>query len=210
MDERHFLQALNDELHAAEPRLDNESDFFRSAVLVPLVKKEDGLHILFEVRSTKLTWQPGEICFPGGKIEPQDQSPLAAAIRETAEELAISRDRISMLGPLPYLASPIGVMVFPFAGFLSVADIHPSSDEVAECFTVPLSYLLQAEPVVGHMEMATRPLADVPLELLPSGYSKSWRRRITYPVRFYQYKEYVIWGLTGQVLYTFLEICRKL
>ncbi|MFR0063407.1 MAG: NUDIX hydrolase, partial [Megasphaera micronuciformis] len=57
------------------------------AVLVPFIKNAGGLDLLFEVRSKTLRWQPGDISFPGGKIEASDVTPLAAAIRETGEEL---------------------------------------------------------------------------------------------------------------------------
>lgn len=210
MPDKQFLSALSDELHAREPRLDNECDFLRSAVLVPLLRKEDGLHVLFEVRAQNLSRQPGEICFPGGRIERDDLSPLAAALRESEEELAIPRESVRVLGPLPYLISPIGVMVYPFAGFLTNNDSICPNSEVAECFSVPLDFLLATKPIVGHMEVATQPLPDVPLDLLSDGYSREWRRRTTYPVWFYRYEKYVIWGLTGRVLYTFLETCRRL
>ncbi|NEU34154.1 CoA pyrophosphatase, partial [bacterium LRH843] len=62
-------------------------EFLQFAVLVPLVQKQDELHVLFEVRAHHLRRQPGEICFPGGKIEPNDSTPQDAAVRETTEEL---------------------------------------------------------------------------------------------------------------------------
>ncbi len=189
---------------------EDSNEYFSAAVLVPLIWRNDEICILFEVRSTQLSWQPGEICFPGGRIELQDSSPQATAIRETQEELALSDKEIQVLGPLEEITSSIGVKLHPYVGVLSPSHpIIPSKDEVAEVFAVPLNFLLQYEPIIAHMEMGTRPLENFPFSLVP-GYSKEWRARKTYPVLFYQYEKYVIWGLTAQVLQKFLEVCKSI
>lgn len=184
--------------------------FFQAAVLVPVVRMNNKFHILFEVRSSHLTWQPGEICFPGGKIEEADGTPQEAALRETSEELGIDAHAVQVLGTLDDIISPIGVMLFPTVGFVP-ADIvmHPNATEVAETFTVPLEFLLSAEPVTATMEMGTRPLTGFPFDMVP-GYSRDWKRRGTYTVLFYRYRDYVIWGLTAHVLSSFIKICREL
>lgn len=184
--------------------------FFQAAVLVPVVRMNNKFHILFEVRSSHLTWQPGEICFPGGKIEEADGTPQQAALRETSEELGIDAHAVQVLGTLDDIISPIGVMLFPTVGFVP-ADIvmHPNATEVAETFTVPLEFLLSAEPVTATMEMGTRPLTGFPFDMVP-GYSRDWKRRGTYTVLFYRYRDYVIWGLTAHVLSSFIKICREL
>lgn len=184
--------------------------FFQAAVLVPVVRMNNKFHILFEVRSSHLTWQPGEICFPGGKIEEADGTPQEAALRETSEELGIDAHAVQVLGTLDDIISPIGVMLFPTVGFVP-ADIvmHPNAIEVAETFTVPLEFLLSAEPVTATMEMGTRPLTGFPFDMVP-GYSQDWKRRGTYTVLFYRYRDYVIWGLTAHVLSSFIKICREL
>ena len=190
-----------------QPHIDNAGDYLASAVVLPLVEDRGEISVLFEVRSQHLNRQPGEVCFPGGRIE-SGESPLDAAVRETAEELTINREDISILGQLPIIASPIGVLLFPFVGVLPTAQVSPSDVEVAECFTIPLSYLLNTPPVIGHMEVATRPLEDIPFEMLPDDYSRSWKRRAAYPVWFYRYENRVVWGLTARVLETFLAACR--
>lgn len=187
---------------------EKNSGFFSAAVLVPLIWQDGQLAVVFEVRSSQLTRQPGEICFPGGHIEDQDVNALEAAVRETSEELGIAGNKIEVLGSLGEFVSPIGVKLYPFVG--CIADgvaIKPSQEEVSEIFTVPLSFLLTTEPIVGHMEAVTRPLADFPFSILPD-YSPDWKRRTTYPIFFYQYQQYVIWGLTAQVLKHFLHVCR--
>lgn len=203
-------QTLRQLLHNRPVTIDNPEDYLSSAVLLPLLEVRGETCILFEIRSDELARQPGEICFPGGRIETADPSPAAAALRETSEELGISQDTIEFLGPLDYLISPIGVMLHPFVGYLRrPEDVCPNPSEVARTFTVPLHYLLNYQPVVGHMELASRPLPDFPLHLL-SDYPNGWKKRTQYSVWFYQYEDQVIWGLTARILYSFLEKIRPL
>ena len=206
-----FCDRLGSVLKNRSCDIENESDYFTSAVLVPLVRQNGRLGVLFEVRSAGLNWQPGDICFPGGRIELDDAGPMEAAVRETTEELGLPDTAIEILGPLSYMVSPIGVMLYPFAAYIKDYDlIRPNHGEVAEVFVAPLDYLLSSEPLTAHMELATRPLPDFPLELLENSYAKDWKRRTTYPVLFYQYDGHVIWGLTARVLFGFLNICRSL
>ncbi|HWR41625.1 CoA pyrophosphatase [Sporomusa sp.] len=197
-------------LEGYSAKIANAEDYLQAAVTVPLVDIDGQPSVLFEVRSGKLQWQPGEICFPGGRIEAADNSPLHAAVRETIEELGVQPDDIEVLGPLDIMVSPIGVMIYPFAVYISSAlPLAHNTAEVAEVFTVPLDFLLNTKPHVASMEMATKPLTGFPFDLLPSDYPQGYRRRAKYPVLFYQYKHYVIWGLTARVLEDFLTICRK-
>jgi len=207
-----FCRALQDKLAGRPIKIQNETDFFPSAVVVPLLTDADGqLAILFEVRSSQLAWQPGEICFPGGRIEHGDTDPQQAAVREAYEELGLPAGGLRLLGPLDYLVSPIGVIIYPFAGFIPApARIRPNAEEVAEIFTVPLRFLLTAEPLVANMEVATRPMPGFPLALMPAGYPRKWRRRALYSVLFYQYENRVIWGLTARMLSSFVQICRSM
>jgi len=206
-----FCDRLGAALRSKSCEIENESDYLSSAVLIPLVRHNKRLGILFEIRSASLNWQPGDICFPGGRIELEDAGPMAAARRETQEELGLPEEAIEVLGPLNYMVSPIGVMVHPFAAYIKDFDmIRPNHDEVAGVFVAPLDYLLATEPLTAHMELATRPLPDFPLDLPDASYARDWKRRTTYPVLFYQYDGYVIWGLTARVLCGFLNVCRSL
>ena len=188
--------------------MDNEADYLRSAVMVPIVQTTEGWSLLFEVRAASLAWQPGEVCFPGGKIDPEDTSPADTALREMCEELALCRDQIELLGPLNYIVTQIGVIIYPYVGVVTEqAAIKPSDAEVAEVFTVPLQFFLDTEPLVSQMEMATQPLPGFPYEWLVD-YPKDWKKRRTYPVLFYRYGDRVIWGLTAKVVEIFLKQCR--
>lgn len=205
-----ICRALKNKLASRVVGIQNETDYFTAAVVLPLVPQDDDLALLFEVRSSQLAWQPGEICFPGGRIEPSDVGPRQAAARETCEELGIDRGSLEILGPLDYLVSPIGVIVYPFAGFIAQPErIRPNPGEVAELFTVPLNYFLTTEPLTATMEVATRPVAGFPFDLMPVSYQQDWRRRATYPVLFYKYGKHVIWGLSARLLFNFVEVCRQ-
>lgn len=205
-----FCRALENNLAGRYLKIQNETDYFAAAVVVTLVPQDGELAVLFEVRASQLAWQPGEICFPGGKIEAADADPQHAAVREAYEELGLPPGGLRLLGPLDYLVSPIGVIIYPFAGYIAdPAVIRPAAGEVAEVFTVPLKFFLANEPLSAEMEVATRPLPGFPAELIP-GYTHDWRRRAAYPVLFYQYEKHVIWGLTARVMYNFVEICRDL
>lgn len=85
----------------------------RCAVLVPIVKADGELHLLYEVRSAELKWQPCDISFPGGKIEAGDMSPQAAAVREAMEELYLKKEHIQILGALDYVESITGFTLYP-------------------------------------------------------------------------------------------------
>jgi 8-oxo-dGTP pyrophosphatase MutT (NUDIX family) len=206
-----LLEQLEKLLRDKKTRMENKDDFRPSAVMIPLVYENGHWSILFEVRALGLQWQPGEICFPGGRIETSDASPEAAALRETVEELGVQQDDIEILGALDFIVSPIGVMVYPFVGVIHKPEnIAVNAGEVAEFFTVPLAYLVKNPPIVGHMESGTRPSSDFPLHLLPDTYKKDWNRRFKYPLHFYTYEDKVIWGLTGRILFSFVEIYKEL
>ncbi len=113
----------------------------KSAVLIPLIEKQNQTHVLFEVRSMKLRSQPGDICFPGGRQDKEDKDAFHCAIRETSEELGIRQSDIHDIVPLGCLMSNINSMIYPFVGRIPHdKQLYPNKSEVAEVFTVPLAY----------------------------------------------------------------------
>ena len=196
-------------LNEREPQVTTDIDVITAAVAVPLLEIDGEDHVLFTVRSQALRRQPGEISFPGGHCESNDKSGAHAAMRECSEELGINLDQIELLGNLDCLVSAIGVKLYAVAVRLHTSDLKPNPDEVGEVFTVPLQYLLNMEPTVGHLDIATRPLKDFPFHLL-EGYNIDWKIRQNYSVYFYPYEQYTIWGLTGRVLKNFLDIYREI
>ena len=163
---------LSNFLEKREHTVLTDIDVITAAVAVPLLEINGEDHVVFTVRSNKLRRQPGEISFPGGHCEPNDKSGAHAAMRECSEELGIDLDQIELLGNLDCLVSAIGVKLYAVAVRLQTSDLKPNPDEVGEVFTVPLQYLLEMKPTVGHLDIATRPLKDFPFHLL-EGYNLS-------------------------------------
>lgn len=192
-------------------RIHGDSDGFRrAAVLIPLVKSGDSTAVLFEVRSKELLAHAGEICFPGGRIEAADRDICQAALRETEEELNIAAESIRLIGAMDMVASPTGNILYPVVGVLEGLEGIRPNQEVAEYFTVPLPYLLKAQPKQGKLEMATRPLNRDSLDAFPAQYELDWKSRRMFPVFSYQYEGRLIWGLTAGVLHNFIALCRDL
>lgn len=187
--------------------LGNE-DFFKYAVLLPLIQKDNEIHILFEVRSHQLRRQPGEVCFPGGRIDKQDKNDQVTAIRETREELGISKEQITDVFPLDYLVSPFGMIVYPHIGNISGSEsINPNPAEVEEVFTVPLSFFLETRPKIHYVNVKMEPEENFPFDLIVGGQDYNWRTE-KIDEYFYIYEDRVIWGLTAKILAHFVELLR--
>ena len=191
------------------PDILDSNDYRKYSVLIPIIQKNGELHILFEVRSLQLRNQPGEICFPGGRIDSSDASARDAAIRETTEELRIPANTIENVYPIDYIIQPLGRrMIFPFVGFIKNNDlISPNPSEVKEIFTVPLPFLQSAEPKVYELSLKVEPERDFPFDLIPGGENYKWRKR-GMKEYFYFYQDYCIWGLTALILRNFLSIIK--
>lgn len=180
------------------PKPIKEMELKHYAVLIPLIKKEDTYHVLFQVRSKSLSRQPGEICFPGGKVEPKETS-KEAALRETKEELLLKDEHISYLGPLDYLVTPYGTRIDPFLGELKDYQGTYSDAEVDSVFTVPLSFFKETQPLTVENVLQTKIKEDFPTDLVPKGNQYPWAKGKSY-VHFYEYEGHVIWGLTAKLL----------
>ena len=117
------------------------------AVLVPLVERPEGLCLLYEVRAGSLDRQPGEVCFPGGRMEP-GEDPAACALRETWEELGIPPGRVEVVAQLDFLTHQGGFAMYPVLGVVDPSvPVVPGPAEVAEAFYVPVDWLRANFPV---------------------------------------------------------------
>lgn len=117
-----------------------------AAVLVGLVARADGPHVLLTRRHNALNRHAGQVAFPGGRIDPQDRDAVNAALRETWEEVAIAPERIEPLGFLDPYATITGFHVLPVVARLPPDhQARPNPDEVAEAFEVPLAPLLAGQ-----------------------------------------------------------------
>ena len=125
-----------------------------AAVLVPLVNRPDGLNVLLTQRSAELPDHPGQISFPGGRVEPDDRDDAAAALREAAEEIALPAERVSILGALASYETVTGYRVTPVVGWVEPPfALHPDPLEVADVFEVPLAFLLEPANQRRHFRM---------------------------------------------------------
>jgi peroxisomal coenzyme A diphosphatase NUDT7 len=202
------LEKILTKLTNHTPKILGSEKFSKYAVMVPLIEKEDGIHVLLEVRSLKLRRQPGEICFPGGRIDAEDIDEEEAAIRETVEELGINKKHISNVNPLDYMISPFGMIIYPFVGYINnPKTIVPNPAEVGEIFTVPLSFFFTNEPEIYHIEFKAEPEENFPFDLIVGGENYNWRTR-GLEEYFYRYEGKVIWGLTAKILSHFIEVIR--
>lgn len=170
------------------------------SVLVPLVERRGELNILYEVRAETLRTQPGQVSFPGGRME-EGETPEECAIRETCEELCIEPEDIRIISPLDYLHTYSNFTMYPFLGVIDYNACKiatASTDEVKEIFYVPLSYLMETEPIVYNSEIYPKIPANFPYEMINENNGYNWRIGTT-TIPIYQYKGYAIWGLTALI-----------
>ena len=172
-----------------------------AAVLVPLVQTQRGPVLLYEVRSGAVR-QPGEICFPGGRVE-LGENPVDTALRETWEEMSIAPQHITLTGLLPLDTLAGGRRVQPVVAKLSpeaLASVRLSEAEVAEWFTVPLAWL-QANPAQWYDYTPGSTGGETPLIL--QGFLQHYSRALR--TRYWEYESHGIWGLTARITQSLLE-----
>ena len=114
-----------------------------ASVLVPLVMRDDGLHVLLTQRTAHLRDHAGQISFPGGRAEPEDDDAIATALRETEEEVGLQRAYIEVIGQLPVYTTVTSYAVTPVVALVrSGFTLATDTFEVAEAFEVPLHFLM--------------------------------------------------------------------
>jgi 8-oxo-dGTP pyrophosphatase MutT (NUDIX family) len=212
-----FLNNLKDKLPKI-PGIHRKNKYFNSAVLMLLYFIDGEYHLLFERRAANIS-QGGEVCLPGGKHDPSiDASYEDTAIRETMEELGITKENIKIIGRLDTLVAAMGVTIDTFVGVLEVdnlEDLEINSKEVAEVITLPLSYFKENPPQEYQVRLEIHPsyinqkgkevITFPAKELgLPERYTKPWGGR-AYKIYLYQTKQGAIWGITAELIYDFVE-----
>lgn len=159
-----------------------------AAVLVALIPREDGFNVLLTRRSEHLRQHAGQISFPGGRVEDDDPSPEAAALREAEEEVGLAPERVELIGPMAPYQTGTGFIIYPFVAVVEdPGELRPDPCEVAEIFEVPLDFFLD-------------PGNHRPHEM-------DYRGR-RYRLHAMPYKHYYIWGATAAILrqlYTILK-----
>lgn len=172
------------------------------AVLIPLVERSDGLHLLFEKRSGSIK-QPGDICFPGGRIE-EGESITECALRETAEEIGVTD--VEVIGQFDSILEVNRITMHTVVGVItegSIKNARLNSDEVADIFTVPLEFFVTAEPM-SHTVRILHDTADFPYE--ETGIRKDYKWRVgSQEIFIYHYEDRIIWGLTARIAKWFAD-----
>lgn len=179
------------------------------AVLIPLVERADGLHFLFEQRSAQMKTQPGDVCFPGGRME-KEETPVACALRETEEEIGISADEIRVIGQFDTIYEVSNLTMNTVIGVISERALDGlilNPAEVDRVFTVPCSFFTEAEPIVYEYDVVQK-VEDFPYEKAGIRKDYRWRRgRNSAPIFHYENgdERYIIWGLTARIVMWLLE-----
>ncbi|AET66434.1 NTP pyrophosphohydrolase [Desulfosporosinus orientis DSM 765] len=206
------LQELVDNMPAI-PGINGKEEYFNSAVLVLLMLMDEEYHFVFQKRSATIR-QAGEICFPGGKFDPDKDSDFKeTALRETSEELGVPYDKICIVGVLDTVISNMGTTVDAFLGILNIKNleelnINPS--EVERIFSVPVSYFEETEPEIYQVCISAQPSyineagEEVVLfpakELgLPERYTKPWGNSVN-KIYVYRVAGETIWGITARLI----------
>lgn len=181
------------------------------SVLIPLIKINDKWGLIYELRANSLRTQPGEISFPGGRVE-TGETYREAAIRETIEELRIERENIDCIGELDYLVSYANITIHCFLAIINgitVDKIHPNPYEVDHIFTVDVNFFLENEPDKYYLDLVTVDNDEFPYNLIPNGRKYKWRRGVN-SVLFYKYNEYIIWGYTAKMTKQLANIIKEI
>lgn len=178
------------------------------AVLIPIIELNGETHLLFEVRSMQLRSQPGDICFPGGRVEKHDVNEKQSAIRETIEELGLPQNDISNVYPLDIMMPSPERKIYTYIGQIKdLANVQLNKSEVEEIFTVPLSYFVHTKPKTYEVTFKATPEENFPFHLIVGGEKYDWRNG-KIDQHFYEYNDKVIWGLTAKIILDFLTVLK--
>lgn len=160
-----------------------------AAVLVPIVARDASASLLLTRRTDHLHHHPGQISFPGGRVEQGDESATMTALRETEEEVGLNPQRVEVLGTLPDYFTGTGFRITPVVGLVRPPfELTLDSFEVAEAFEVPLTHFLDP---TNHQRL-----------------SREFQGRVRH---FYAmpYNDYYIWGATAGIIMSLYRVMRE-
>ena len=163
---------------------DDKSERSQAAVLLPIISLDDPCLLLTE-RASHLGSHAGEVAWPGGKHDFDDEDLLMTALRETHEEVGIAPSDVRVIGELRPFISKFGLLVTPYIGVVhSEVPLQISEDEISSVFSVPLDFLLDDPRTSTNIIQ---------------------RHGETHIVPVYHYDGYKIWGLTAMILLEFMQ-----
>ncbi|MBC2577387.1 CoA pyrophosphatase [Peptostreptococcus russellii] len=186
------------------PSLIGADNVIHASVVVPIIYIDGVCNFIFEVRSKKLRHQPGEISFPGGKIESGERA-KDAAIREFCEELMCSEDKLRIVSEIDTYLSPTRALIHCFLAEVDNSiDLNVKNDEVDSIFCVPLKYFLETVPEEYTNKVTVMPDDDFPYNRMSIPQAYKWGTP-SYPVYFYEYENKLIWGITANIARNFVK-----
>ena len=160
-----------------------------AAVVVPVSTRageDDSHHVLFTKRADHLSDHPGQMSFPGGGREPEDESPLRTALREAREEIGLDPRAVNVVGRLDDIRTVSHYSVRPFVGRIPDREYQPGDEEVAEVVALPVDGLTDLDNYES--ERRDHPhYGDIRLH-------------------FFHVEGYAVWGATANMLVQFLEL----
>lgn len=157
-----------------------------SAVLIPLISRGQGYSVLYTLRSSLLRSHAAQVSFPGGRIEPDDESEAAAALRECNEEIGLLPQNASVVGYMSHYFTGTNYLITPVVGIITdPSGLKPNPDEVDTIFEVPLAHIL-----------SDTSFARVNVRV----------RQQTLQSREMIYEGHRIWGITANITYRLREI----
>ena len=182
-----LVTRTRERLAARQRRVVDPGPLVRAAVLVPLVERGGGPHLVFAKRTDRVGTHRGQIAFPGGTVSADDASLLAAALRESEEEVGLSPTAVEALGALDDTETfATRFVITPWVGVIRAPVVwRPDGEEIEKVIEVPLGALL--EPANFRVE--------------------HWARDgVVRPAYFYEYGGERIWGATARIVKDYLDL----
>ncbi len=158
----------------------------RASVLIPLLESEGEIFLMLTRRSNEMRSHPGQVSFPGGKQDSDDESSMHTALRETHEEIGLSWEKINIIGKLDQILSLHYYLVTPYVGLIpSDFEPVPNTDEIESVFKVPLAFFMKSE-----------------------NHWSEEKKTFSFPVivHHFEFQGYDIWGLTAKLIFRLLEV----
>ena len=166
--------------------LKNSQVHKRASVLIPLLESEGEIYVMLTRRSSEMRSHPGQVSFPGGKQDRNDEDSLQTALRETYEEIGLPGEKVDVIGMLDQILSLHYYLVTPYVGLIPSDFVPvPNTDEIESVFKVPLAFFMKSE---NHWSEEKQIFTSSVF------------------VHHFEYHGYDIWGLTAKLIFRLLEV----
>ncbi|MBX7331181.1 CoA pyrophosphatase [Clostridium chauvoei] len=190
------------------PYINGWEEMRKAAVAIMIIEEDETEKIIFQVRAKNMKEQPGDISFPGGKIE-KNETPKNAVIREIFEEIGLEKNDFEIVAPLDIFVTHYGLIIHLFLCYVKNIDkIKINKSEVDHLFSVPINFLINNKPLIFDNEITVNRNPNFPFHLINNGKKYKFKNG-NYPSLFYIYNEYVIWGITAKILENFIKYLMK-